>query len=149
MYFGIGIERCKNIENMGLLWRSAENFGADFIFTVGARYRKQLTDIYNSFQRVPLYNYRDIEDLYEHLPYSCRLIGVENSPGASDLRGYKHLPRAVYLLGAEDHGITKKAASMCHEIIKIPCETGCFNVSVAAGIIMYDRTLKLSSNEVL
>jgi len=145
MYFGIGIENGKTIQNLGLLWRSAENFGAGFIFTAGARYKKHITDIYNSFQRIPLYNYKNAEDLYAHLPYSCRLVGVENSEGALDLRNYRHLNRAVYLLGAEDGGISKKAAALCHEIIKIPCEKGCFNVSVAAGIIMYDRVLKLSS----
>ena len=142
MYFGIGIEHGKNIENIGILWRTAENFGADFIFTVGARYKKQITDIYDSFQRVPLYNYRDIDDLYAHLPFGCRLVGVENSDGASDIRGYTHLDRAVYLLGAEDHGLTKKAAALCHETVVIPCQKGCFNVSVAASIIMYDRLFK-------
>ncbi len=146
MYFGIGIENGKNIDNLGLLWRTAENFGAGFIFTIGARYKKNITDIYNSFQRVPLYNYENVEELYNHLPYSCRLVGVENSDGAGDIYGYAHLKRAVYLLGAEDHGITRKAASLCHEIIKIPCEKGCFNVSIAAGVVMYDRRLKLSGN---
>lgn len=145
MFFGIGIEHGKNIDNVGTLWRTAENFGADFIFTVGPRYRKQLTDIYSSFKRVPLYNYRDMDDLYSHLPYSCRLVGVENSGGAYDLRGYAHPDRAVYLLGAEDHGLTRKAAALCHHVVKIPCEAGCFNVAVAASIVMYDRLFKAPS----
>lgn len=38
-YFGIGIYHTKNVLNVGTLWRSAHNFGASFIFTVGMRYR--------------------------------------------------------------------------------------------------------------
>ena len=34
-YFGIGIQNGKTPENLGVLWRSAQNFGASFIFTIG------------------------------------------------------------------------------------------------------------------
>ena len=37
-YFGIGIENAKSRKNVGNLFRSAMNFNADFIFTIGDRY---------------------------------------------------------------------------------------------------------------
>lgn len=40
-YYGIGIYETKEETNVGTLWRSAQNFGADFIFTIGARYKTQ------------------------------------------------------------------------------------------------------------
>lgn len=43
-YFGIGIYNPKTETNMGTLWRSAYNFGADFIFTIGMRYKKMGSD---------------------------------------------------------------------------------------------------------
>jgi basic membrane lipoprotein Med (substrate-binding protein (PBP1-ABC) superfamily) len=43
-YFYINVYQPKTTEDIGTLWRSAHNFGADFIFTIGARYHKQLSD---------------------------------------------------------------------------------------------------------
>ncbi|HNY10655.1 MAG TPA: RNA methyltransferase [Candidatus Wallbacteria bacterium] len=142
MYFGIGIENSKTYHNLGILWRSAENLGADFIFIVGHRYKKQPSDVYSTFQRIPLFQYADLDDFYAHIPYSCRLVGVENSADATDIREYKHLDRAVYLLGSEDNGMSRKALDMCHEVIKIPCFKGCYNVAVTGSLIMYDRLMK-------
>ena len=34
-FFGIGIFNGKTPENLGVLWRSAQNMGASFIFTIG------------------------------------------------------------------------------------------------------------------
>ena len=34
-FFGIGIQNGKTPENLGVLWRSAQNMGASFIFTIG------------------------------------------------------------------------------------------------------------------
>ena len=34
-FFGIGIQNGKTPENLGVLWRSAQNLGASFIFTIG------------------------------------------------------------------------------------------------------------------
>ena len=49
--------------------------------------------------------------------------------------------RAVYLLGAEDHGLSRKALDKCHHFIMIPGSQldQSLNVSVAGSIIMYDR----------
>jgi tRNA G18 (ribose-2'-O)-methylase SpoU len=46
----------------------------------------------------------------------------------------------VYLLGAEDHGMTKKAMEKCHHLVKFKSEKS-LNVSVAGSIILYDRGL--------
>ena len=40
-FFGIGVYRLKTDANHGTLWRSAFQFGADFIFTIGARFNKK------------------------------------------------------------------------------------------------------------
>jgi tRNA G18 (ribose-2'-O)-methylase SpoU len=55
---------------------------------------------------------------------------------------FKHPERCIYLLGAEDSGLTKEAINKCHEIIILP-GTFCLNVSVAGSIVLFDRIQKL------
>jgi tRNA G18 (ribose-2'-O)-methylase SpoU len=137
-YCGIGIEHTKEYQNVGTLFRSAFIFEADFIFTVGRRYQKQHSDTVKSYKHLPLFHFDCLEDLYRHLPYGCQLVGIELDERAYPLKNFIHPERACYLLGAEDHGLTKKALEMCHSIIQLPGRT-CLNVSVAGSIVLYDR----------
>ena len=138
-YFGIGIENAKTKVNIGTLWRSAYNFGAAFIFTVGRRYEKQASDTVKAWRHIPLHDYNTINDLI--IPYSCMLIGVELTETAIPLPRFVHPERAIYLLGAEDHGLSRQVIDKCNVIIQIPSHQ-CLNVSVAGAIVMYDRLTK-------
>ena len=140
-YFGIGIENTKTVMNIGTLWRSANLMGADFIFTIGARYKKQPSDTLKTWRHIPLYTYDTFEDFYKHIPYDCRLIGVELDEGAIPIKEYVHPERCIYLLGAEDHGLTKKAQERCHNLVVLPGRMS-MNVAVAGSIVMYDRLSK-------
>ena len=144
-YFGIGIEHTKTVANVGTLWRSAHLLGAGFIFTIGARYKKQASDTMKSWMHVPLYNYVTLEDLYQHLPHDCLLIGVEMDARSIPLHLMGHPERAVYLLGAEDHGLSKAASERCHRLVVLPGERS-MNVAVAGSIVMYDRWIRGTSN---
>ena len=142
-YFGIGIYNIKSEVNIGTLWRSAFQFGASFIFTVGRRYSKQSSDTPNAIKHVPLLHYIDISDLLEHLPIDCPLIGIETT--GQDIQNLCHPERATYLLGAEDHGIPNNVLAQCHRVIGIPfSRIGSLNVAVAGSIVMYDRLVKQS-----
>jgi len=144
-YFGIGIEHGKTPHNLGTLWRSAHNLGADFIFTIGARYKKQSSDTTLAWKSLPLFQYDDFTAFYANIPYSCQLVGVEYPhEKAVALPEFKHPERALYLLGAEDHGLTKDAKESCHKIVMIPGSklNQSLNVAVAGSIIMYDRMMK-------
>ena len=55
-FFGIGIQNGKTPENLGVLWRSAQNFGASFIFTIGNRYAKQASDTHNAVKSIPYFH---------------------------------------------------------------------------------------------
>jgi tRNA G18 (ribose-2'-O)-methylase SpoU len=140
-YYGIGIENSKTKANIGTLWRSAYSLGASFIFVVGNRYKHQASDTVKAMKHIPMYHYDDLDSFYQNIPHGCQLIGVDNIDQARDVIGYDHPERAVYLLGAEDSGLSKNAIEMCHSIIKFDSEQ-CLNVSVAGSIIMYDRATK-------
>lgn len=139
-YFGIGIYHPKTTENVGTLWRSAHNFGADFIFTVGARYYKQPSDTTKAPRHVPLYHYSDMADLKSHMPLGAELVFVEQSEASVDLKPFHHPETAVYVLGAEDYGVPEEEMRG-HRRVSIDTPL-CINVAVAGSIVLYDRTTK-------
>jgi tRNA G18 (ribose-2'-O)-methylase SpoU len=138
-YFAIGVEHGKSSANIGTLWRSAHNYGAAMLFTVGRRYRPQASDTTKAWRSVPLLEFATLDDLHAHLPYDCELVGVELDAEAKPLDGFRHLPRACYLLGAEDHGLSNAARTRCHRLVVIPGATRCLNVSVAGSIVIWHR----------
>lgn len=141
-YFGIGVLNGKEPANIGTLWRSAGNLGANFIFTVGNRYKHQATDTARTPRHVPLYHYRDVHDFMSHLPAGCRVVGVEMTDDAVPLQGFQHPERCIYLLGAEDAGIPADVLNWCDSMVQIIGEH-CYNVAVAGSIVMYDRAIKM------
>lgn len=144
-YFGIGIYETKEETNVGTLWRSAMNFGADYIFTIGKRYKTQRTDTTKTWRNIPLFHFETFEDFKKHLPREAELVFIEQTETSHDLRGFSHPKQAVYILGAEDHGIP---AEVMHGHTKVEIESPmCLNVAVAGSIVMYDRiTKKVSQN---
>lgn len=139
-YYGIGIYHPKTTENVGTLWRSAHNFGADFIFTIGRRYKRQASDTTKAERHVPLYEYLSLEDLKEHLPRGANIVFIEQTLGAKSIKETHHPETAVYVLGAEDEGVPEE---MMRGYQKIFIDTPmCLNVAVAGSIVMFDRINK-------
>lgn len=141
-YYGIGIYNTKTAANIGTLWRSAHAFGAAFIFTVGKRYKRQSSDTVEAWRSIPLLDFESIEDLRRHLPYDAMLVGVELDDRAVPLDVFEHPHRAVYLLGAEDHGLPENVRRMCHKLVVVPAAMRCLNVATAGSIVMYDRVAR-------
>lgn len=144
-FFGIAVYRPKREVNVGTLWRSAASYGAAGIATVGARYERQSSDTTKTWRHTPLVHYRDIDDLIEHMPHGCPLVGIELDPRAESLTGYVHMDRALYLLGAEDNGLPMAVLDRCHQVVQIPSpEAWSLNVAVAGSLVMHDRFVKSS-----
>jgi len=141
-YFGIGIENGKNKFNYGSLYRTAGILGASFLFIIGKRFQPQISDTCRSHKHIPTLSYLNFDDFYKNLPYNCMLIGIEMIPEATYIEKFTHPERACYLLGAEDHGLSKVAISKCHKFIKLQGEVS-LNVSVAGSIVIYDRISKI------
>lgn len=141
-YSAIGVFHSKAEVNIGTLYRSAFAFGAAFVFTVGRRYKPQHTDTAKSWRHIPIFHFSNLADLKNHLPFCCRLVGVEIADGAQPTTKYIHPEQACYLLGAEDHGLNKEAIDACHDVIVIPGLRYCLNVATAGSIVLYDRSSK-------
>eukprot|EP00912_Choanoflagellata_sp_UC4_P001220 UC4_evm2s762 len=139
-YFGIGIWRQKNEANHGTLWRSSYQLGANFLFTIGARFKGSVTDTMGSWKNLPVFSYNDFESFATSAPYACIWVGIEE--GGEPLDDFIHPPRAVYILGAEDTGLPKSILKAVHKKVAIPAvRTSSFNVAVAGSIILYDRLI--------
>ncbi len=137
-YFGIGIYQTKTPANIGTLWRSAQNFGAAFIFTIGQRYRNQSSDTTAAPRHIPLYHYLDFDHFQAARPLDCLLIGVEQSDNSQALESFDHPERAIYLLGAEDNGLPPPVIDRCQHVVHISTPM-CLNVAVAGSIVIYHR----------
>jgi tRNA G18 (ribose-2'-O)-methylase SpoU len=133
----------KSKVNVGTLWRSAFQLGAAFIFTVGRRYKRQSSDTLKTPRHIPLWHWGSLDEM--ETPHGYPLIGVEFGPGSVPIIGWSHPRQAVYLLGAEDNGLTPEAMRRCHALISLPAvRTQSFNVAVAGSLVMYDRLAKMT-----
>jgi len=145
-YFGIGIEHGKTPMNLGTLWRSAYQMGAAFIFTIGARHNKQSSDTYKAYRHIPLFQFLDWEAFASSPIYDCLIIGVEFNDTSIPIKEFKHPQRTIYLLGAEDHGLSKKAQDKCVELVELPAiRMPSYNVAVAGSLVMFDRLQKTNT----
>lgn len=138
-YFGIGIYHTKTKENVGTLIRSAHSFGANFVFTIGRRYKKQGSAI-NQDRHIPVFHFETIEAFRIFVPSNCRMVAIELDENAILIKDFNHPQQAVYLLGAEDYGLPKKLLKGC-QIVQLPGKY-CLNVATAGSIVMYDRITK-------
>ena len=137
-YFGIGIENPKTESNLGTLFRSSHIFGADFVFTIGGRYRRQASDTTAFAKHLPFYYYADIKDFASHTPAGCKIVGVELDEASIPIKRFCHFERAIYILGNERMGLTKECLDICDVLVQIPGQIS-LNVSVAGSILMFHR----------
>ena len=140
-FFGIGVYQPKTSHNIGTLWRSAYSLGASFIFIVDGKYVPQASDTLKTWSKIPFYKYEDFDHLYNSLPHSTQLVGVEIDQNSSPIQSFVHPARAAYLLGAENNGLPEKVLNRCHHLIQLPGEHS-LNVAVSGSLVMYDRIVK-------
>lgn len=144
MPFAIGVEHPKSSDNIGTLFRSAQNFGASLIFTIGRRYKRQQSDCQKAWRNIPLLNFESWDAFREHAPMDWVPVVVEICDGAVPLPEFKHPKCAVYILGPEDGSVCPDILGRTKNKVWIPTKR-CLNVATAGSIVMYDRSAKKSS----
>ena len=140
-YFAIGIYKPKTSHNIGSLWRTAYILGAQYIFLIDKRYKRQGSDVLNTWSRIPLFQFNNFEEFYSAIPYNSQLVGVELDDRADELKEFEHPRRGIYLLGAEDGGLPSEYRERCHHLVKLPGNYS-MNVAVTGSIVLYDRLTK-------
>jgi tRNA G18 (ribose-2'-O)-methylase SpoU len=144
-FYAIGIERGKTGQNLGTLWRSAYLYKASLLFTIGARYNPSrdcgLADTVKAHRSIPLMHFDTPEALLSALPRDTPLVGIELDKSSVMIDKFKHPERACYVLGAEDHGLTKNMMALCHRLVQLPGSMS-MNVACAGTVVMHDRWSK-------
>ena len=137
-FFEIGVYRPKTEANVGTLWRSAFQLGASGIFTIGRRYRAQTSDTLKTPRHIPLRHFDTFDLWAETRPHGAVLVGIEM--GGKALETFTHPVQAVYLLGAEDHGLPPQVLERCDRVVSLSAvRTESYNVAVAGSLVMYHR----------
>lgn len=145
-FFEIGLFHTKTKQNVGTLWRSAYQLGASGIFTIGKRYKGQVSDTCKADRHIPLRHFETFDDFLVQRPLGALLIGIEM--GGVPLKVFQHPKRAIYLLGAEDYGLSQTVIEQCDYVVSLESVgVNSFNVAVAGSIVMYDRVFSNGSNE--
>lgn len=142
-YFGIGVEGISKAQNLGAVMRTAHAFGASFVFTLGAHHKLRglnQTDTSRSLDHLPYYEWDSPGEF--RLPSGCSLVGVELTDQSIELPSFRHPRAACYILGPEDGNLSQAMQDCCDYIVKIPTKF-CINVSLAAALTLYDRTVSL------
>lgn len=142
-YFGLGVQGISKPYNLGAVLRTANAFGASFAFTVDAHHRQidvNRTDTSRSDTHLPFYEWDHVGDMI--LPKNCALIGVELTDESLDLPSFRHPMNCAYILGPEMGSLSDDVLERCDYVVKIPTKF-CINVSLAAALTLYDRTLSM------
>jgi len=146
-YFGIGILNPKTEQNVGTLLRSSYQLGASVVYTIGGRYKPSSSDTLNVPARIPLIQLNDWSAFAEWgAPKGAIWVCIEM--GGTPLSEFEHPRNAIYILGSEDHGVSKSVVRGCQEVVSLESVGyGSYNVAVAGSIVMYDRLMKLRRKE--
>ena len=142
-YFGIGSEGISKAQNLGAVMRTAHAFGASFVFTVDAHHKTRSinsTDTSKSLSHLPYYDWAQQSDM--RLPEGCPLVGIELTDDSVELPSFRHPLSCAYILGPEKGSLSPQMTALCTHVVKIPTKF-CINVSLAAALTLYDRTLCL------
>ena len=141
-FFAIGAEGISKPMNLGNLVRSANAFGAAYVFLVNAHYtaRQSKSDTSRAQHQLPVYDYPSPADIV--LPRGTSLVGVELTDDAIALPSFRHPLNAAYVFGPERGSLTTDMQARCAHIVRIPTRF-CINLAVAGALVMYDRVLSM------
>jgi tRNA G18 (ribose-2'-O)-methylase SpoU len=60
--------------------------------------------------------------------------------GGKNLFDFSHPKKAIYLLGAEDHGLPNEIIAYCNGVVSLSSiRSNSYNVSISGAIVMYHR----------
>ncbi|MGV9001701.1 MAG: TrmH family RNA methyltransferase [Candidatus Saccharimonadaceae bacterium] len=150
----------RSTHNVGAIFRTSEGFGIKKIIVSGyTPYPKLSNDtrlphisskltaqIHKSAlgaEEIVPFEYQETPDLNSLKNMGYRIVGLEQDPKSISLASYVVPEKIVLILGEEVHGIPAELLEECEDILEIPMvgHKESFNVSVAAGIALYQLSL--------
>jgi len=138
--FHVAIENWAHDRNIGAVVRNANAFLAAAVHIVGRRrWNRRGAMVTERYQH--LVHHPDVDALAAWAgDRGLPLLGVDNLPGAVDLRAAQLPVACVLLFGQEGPGLSAAARDAVHAVLSIPQygSTRSINAGVASGIAMYE-----------
>lgn len=150
----------RSTHNVGSIFRTSEGFGVKKIILSGySPYPKLANDtrlphiaekltaqIHKTAldaESIVPFEYQEEPDIEALQALGYRVVGLEQAPTSTPLTDYMAPEKIALILGEEVHGIPKELLEQCEDIIEIPMmgKKESFNVSVAAGVALYQLSL--------
>lgn len=92
-FYGIGIYSGKAPLNIGSLWRPAHILKADFIVTIGKRYKTMPSDTMKSWKLIPWFEFDKFRHFKDSSANGAEIVGVELKRNSIALPEFMHSER--------------------------------------------------------
>ncbi|UTX51641.1 TrmH family RNA methyltransferase [Candidatus Saccharibacteria bacterium TM7i] len=153
----------RSTHNVGAIFRTAEGFGISKIILSGyspyplltngakdtrlphiaEKLHKQIHKTALGAEEIVPFEYVDTPDFSQLRSDGFTIVGLEQAPTSILLPEYSTPEKIALVLGEEVEGIPKEILEQCEDIIEIPMKgkKESFNVSVAAGVALYELSV--------
>lgn len=150
----------RSTHNVGAIFRTAEGFGIKKIILSGytpypaidhdtrlphiaLKLTSQIHKTALGAETLVPFEYQEFPDLTALKNKGYRIVALEQAPTSITLQNYETPEKIALVLGEEVHGIPYEVLDQCEDILEIPMvgQKESFNVSVAAGIAMYQLSV--------
>lgn len=148
------LDNVRSLHNVGSVFRTADAFRIEKIYLCGITATPPHKDIrktaLGATESVAWQYSRSAGEVVDALKATHRCWAVEQAEGAVSLEAFApdpHKPHA-FVLGHEVHGVAQEVINRCHGTLEIP-QLGTkhsLNVSVAAGVVLWDFWSKAQKN---
>lgn len=141
---GILLDGVTDARNFGAIARSAECAGADFIVIPEKGSASATSDAVRASAgalfHIPVCREKDILTAVKKLHENGYLLVGATEKGAKDYTDIDYRGPLGIIMGSEETGISESVLRKCDELGAIPIlgKVGSLNVSVAAGIMLYE-----------
>jgi 23S rRNA (guanosine2251-2'-O)-methyltransferase len=149
----------RSTHNVGSIFRTSEGFGVSKIILSGytpypllqndsrlphivAKLTDQIHKTALGAEQMVPFEYQEIPDIATLKSQGYSIVGLEQDETSILLSSYIAPDKVALLLGEEVHGLTEELRDSCDDLVEIPMQgqKESFNVSVAAGIALYQLT---------
>lgn len=140
----IALDGISDVRNFGAIVRSAECLGAHAVIIPEKGSARITADAIKTsagaLHSLPVCREKSIVRSIEYLRESGLKVIATGEKSGSDISEADLKGPAVLIMGSEDKGISRELISLADQLVMIPMkgEIGSLNVSVAAGILLYE-----------
>src|SRR5262249_61228883 len=128
--------------NVGQVLRACAAYGVRRLVFSGERMKRSLAMLRRLPREERLRGYQSVSLEHCERPFDefrdFVPVAVEVRKNSESLPASEHPERALYVFGPEDGGIGSGALAQCHRFVALP-SARCLNLSMAVGIVRYDR----------